>query len=138
VVVCGKKQRQCLPEELEIGDCWIALSLAQLSGLILCGRVSKHTDSLAIELVASTQGKTECKEWGTDGWQGDERVVPNEIDHYMNQVLTQRLERTNGSYGNRPDGGTDDKTNLVRCGSKRKSPYVWSSATSTGFGYIPV
>jgi IS1 family transposase len=85
-----------LPEELEIGDCWIALSLAQLSGLILCGRVGKHTDSLAIELVASTQGKTECKEWGTDGWQGDERVVPNEIDHYMNQVLTQRLERTNG------------------------------------------
>jgi hypothetical protein len=49
-----KKQRQCLPEELEAGDCWIALSLAQLNGLILCGRVGKHTNELAIELVAST------------------------------------------------------------------------------------
>lgn len=42
------------------------------------------------------------------------------------------------SYGNRPDGGTDDKTNLVRCGSRRKSPCVWSSATSIGFGCILV
>lgn len=58
----------CLPEELEVGDCWIAMSLAQLNGLILSGRVGKHSDSLAIELVASTQGKTNCTEWHTDGW----------------------------------------------------------------------
>jgi IS1 family transposase len=97
VVVCRKKQRQCLPEELEAGDCWIALSLAQLNGLILCGRVGKHTNELAIELVASTQGKTECKEWHTDGWQGYERVLPDdEVEHYISKVLTQRLERTNG------------------------------------------
>ena len=51
------------------------MRLAQLSGLILCGRVGKHTDSLAQELVSSTEGKTECKEWGTDGWQGYERVL---------------------------------------------------------------
>lgn len=74
----------------------MALSLAQLNGLILCGRVGKHTDSLAIELVASTEGKTECKEWGTDGWQGYEQVLPHEVDHYISKVLTQRLERTNG------------------------------------------
>ncbi len=43
----SKKQKRCLPEELEAGDCWLALSLAQLSGLILCGRVGKHTDQLA-------------------------------------------------------------------------------------------
>ena len=49
----------CLSDELEIGDCWLAMSLAQLSGLILCGRVGKHTDSLAIELVTSTEGKNE-------------------------------------------------------------------------------
>jgi hypothetical protein len=55
---CGrfalKKQKHCLPEELEAGDCWIALSLAQLSGLILCARVGKHTEELAQELVSST------------------------------------------------------------------------------------
>lgn len=38
---CGhllkKALHHCLPEELEAGDCWIALSLAQLSGLILSG-----------------------------------------------------------------------------------------------------
>lgn len=96
MVVRRKKQKHCLPEELETGDCWIALSFAQLSGLILCGRVGKHTNQLAIELVVSTEGKTECKDWGTDGWQGYERVLPNEVDHYVSKVLTQRLERTNG------------------------------------------
>lgn len=44
----GKKQKHCLPEELEAGDCWVGLSLAQLSGLILTGRVGKHTDSLGL------------------------------------------------------------------------------------------
>ena len=83
---CGrfalKKQKRCLPQELEVGDCWIALSLAQLSRLILCGRVGKHTDNLAIELVVSTEGKTSCKEWGTDGWSGYERALcSNEIEH---------------------------------------------------------
>ena len=79
-----------------MGDCWIALSLAQLSGLILCARVGKHTDELAIELVASTEGKTDCKEWHTDGWEGYERVLPDETEHYISKGLTQRLERTNG------------------------------------------
>jgi len=61
-----KNTHHYLPQELEAGDCWIAVSLAQLSGLILCGRIGKHTDELAQELVASTQAKTSCKEWGTD------------------------------------------------------------------------
>ncbi|MDZ4877050.1 MAG: hypothetical protein CLLPBCKN_006485 [Chroococcidiopsis cubana SAG 39.79] len=96
MVVRRKKQKHCLPEELEAGDCWIALSLAQLSGLILTGRVGKHTDELAQELVTSTQGKTECQEWGTDGWESYQRVLPNEVEHYISKTLTQRLERTNG------------------------------------------
>ena len=94
--ICAKKQKQCLPEELEAGDCWIALSLAQLSGLILTGRVGKHTDELAAELAVSTQAKTDCKEWHTDGWSGYERVLPDEIEHYISKALTQRSERTNG------------------------------------------
>ncbi len=53
--------------------------------------------SLAIEIVASTQGKTSCKQWATDGWQGYGRVLPNEVDHYISKLLTQRLERTNGT-----------------------------------------
>ena len=98
MVVCPKKQKHCLPEELEVGDCWIALSLAQLNGLILSGRAGKHSDSLAIELVASTQGKTNCTEWHTDGWKGYERVLGDcEVEHYISKALTQKLERTNGS-----------------------------------------
>jgi IS1 family transposase len=96
MVICRKKQKHCLPDELEAGDCLVALSLAQLSGLILTGRVGKHTDSLAQELATSTEGKTNCKEWDTDGWGGYERVLPNEVDHYISKLLTQRLERTNG------------------------------------------
>ena len=64
--------------------------------MILTGRVGKHTDELAIELVVSTEGKTNCKEWHTDGLDGYERTLPDEIDHYVSKVLTQRLERTNG------------------------------------------
>jgi IS1 family transposase len=97
VVICPKKQKYCLPEELVAGDCWIALSLAQLSGLILTGRVGKHTDELAAELVLNSQGKTECTEWHTDGWQGYARALHDDgVDHFISKVLTQRLERTNG------------------------------------------
>jgi insertion element IS1 protein InsB len=46
VVICFKKQKQCLPAELEAGDCWIAVGLANSSGLILAARVGKHTDEL--------------------------------------------------------------------------------------------
>lgn len=85
-----------MSDELDAGDCWIALSLAESSGLILSARVGKHTDELAQELVVSTEGKTVCKEWDTDGWGGYERVLPDEVDHYISKILTQRLERTNG------------------------------------------
>jgi hypothetical protein len=80
----------CLPDELVAGDCSIALSLAQLSGLILCGRVGKHTDELVQELVASTESKTDCQEWHTDGWEASERVLTPEASHYVSQALTQR------------------------------------------------
>ena len=96
MVICRKKQKQCLSNELDAGDCWIALSLAGSSGLILSGRVGKHTDELAQELVVSTEGKTKCKAWDTDGWGGYERVLPDEVDHCISKTLTQRLERTNG------------------------------------------
>ena len=78
MVICAKKQKwslsfaevQCLPEELEVGDCWIAISLASSSELILSARVGKHTDELLEDLVVSTEGKTECKEWNSDNWGG--------------------------------------------------------------------
>jgi len=34
----------CGPEELSVGDCWVALNLAKDSGLVLSGRIGKHTD----------------------------------------------------------------------------------------------
>ena len=63
MVFCAKKQKQCLPEDLEVGDCWIGISLAQASGVILAARFGKHTDELIDELVVSTEGKTSCKRW---------------------------------------------------------------------------
>jgi len=57
VVICAKKQKQCLPEELEVGDCWIAISLASSNGLILSARVGKHTDELLEELVVQYFGQ---------------------------------------------------------------------------------
>lgn len=79
-----------------MGDCWMAITLANTSGVILSCRVGKHTDSLLNELVTSTEGKTDCKDWNSDDWGGYERVLPWEIDHYIGKDRTQRLERTNG------------------------------------------
>ena len=96
MVICAKKQKQCLPEELVAGDCWIGLSLAVSSGLILAARVGKHTDELIEELVVTTEGKTDCKQWNSDDWGGYERVLPPEILDYIGKDKTQQLERTNG------------------------------------------
>jgi insertion element IS1 protein InsB len=48
------------------------------------------------ELVVSSEGKTACCEWDTDGWGGYERVLSAAVDHYIGKTLTQRNERTNG------------------------------------------
>ena len=47
-------------------------------------------------MVTSTEGKTDCQDWDTDGWGGYERVLPPEVQHRIGKVRTQRLERTNG------------------------------------------
>ena len=79
-----------------MGDCWIGLSQAKDSGLILSARVGKHTEKLIEGLVTSTEGKTDCQSWDTDGWGGYERVLPPEAQHYIGKDRTQQLERTNG------------------------------------------
>ena len=96
MVICFKKQKQCTTGELNKGDCWIGLSLAPSSGLILAARVGKHSDAFIAQLVMSTEGKTACKQFNTDGWGGYERVLPSEIQHDIGKDKTQRLERTNG------------------------------------------
>lgn len=58
--------------------------------------MGKHTDKLLQELVANTEGKTDCREWKTDGWGGYERVLGEEYGHQIGKKGTQRLERTNG------------------------------------------
>lgn len=96
MVVCAKKQKRCLPEEIEQRDCWLGLSLARESGLILSARVGKHTDAFFEELVVSTEGKTGVRLWYTDDWGGYERVLPPEVTHVVGKENTQRLERSNG------------------------------------------
>ena len=52
--------------ELTEGDYWIGMTQASSSGLILATRVGKHTDQFIAELIANTEGKTNCKHWYTD------------------------------------------------------------------------
>lgn len=96
MVIHPKKQKQCCPNELEVGDCWIGVSLDKGSGLILSTRVGKHTDEFLAELIANTEGKTDCQLWYTDDWGGYERVFTPEVIHRIGKENTQRLERTNG------------------------------------------
>jgi IS1 family transposase len=81
---------------LREGDCWIGLTQAAESGLILAARVGKHTDQFIEELIVNTEGKTDCKQWHTDDWGGYERVLPPEVRHIIGKDQTQQLERTNG------------------------------------------
>ena len=72
------------------------MSIADDSGLILAARVGKHTDELIEEIVVSTEGKTDCQHWNTDGWGGYERVLAEDVEHYIGKDRTQKIERTNG------------------------------------------
>ncbi len=69
-----KKPKQCLVQEPGAGDCWIGLSLASDSGLIVSARVGKHTDALIDPLVVNTEGKTSCSSGKRDDWGGYEGV----------------------------------------------------------------
>jgi IS1 family transposase len=85
-----------LPGELAVGDCWIGTTIATDSGLILSLRVGKHTDEFLAELVCSTEGKTACDQWRSDGWGAYERVLPEWITLWVGKAGTQKIERTNG------------------------------------------
>lgn len=58
--------------------------------------IFKRVDVILEELVVSTEGKTDCLDWNTDGWRGYQRVLPKEINHQVGKRKTQRLERANG------------------------------------------
>ena len=108
-----KKQKKCQSVELLTGDCWIGLSLATDSGLILAACVGKHTDDFLKELVVSTQGKTDCTDWNTEGWGGYERVLPPEIAHCIGKENTQRCSCELMEFlGNRRVAGIVVRTNL--------------------------
>ena len=64
--------------------------------LILFIIVGKHTDEFTSQLVVNTEGKTDCRQWDTDGWGGYERVLDSEVKHRISKKQTQQLERTNG------------------------------------------
>ena len=96
MVVCRKKQKQCLPEELEADDCWIGLSLANTSGLILAARVRKHTDEFIEELVVTAEGKTGCKHGIATIGVDMSASCHQRLSISLVKDGTQRLERTNG------------------------------------------
>lgn len=59
---------------LMIGDCWVEMTQNTGSGLILATGVGKHTDKFIGKLIVNTEGKTDCKQWHTDGGDGSERM----------------------------------------------------------------
>lgn len=67
MVICGKKQKNCQAAEMTAGDCRIWLSLDSSNGLILSAQVGKRVDRILEELVISTKGRTDCRDWNTDG-----------------------------------------------------------------------
>lgn len=73
------------------------MTIAEDSGLILSARIGKHTDKFLEELVCSTEGKTDCFEWYSDGWSAYERVLADWVTLWVGKAGTQKLERTNGT-----------------------------------------
>ena len=91
-----KKTKNCLLGELRVGGCRIGMTQAIGSGLILAVKVGKYTDEFIQELVVNKEGKTDCQQWCTDGWESYQRVLGNEVSHIIGKEQTQHLERTNG------------------------------------------
>ena len=58
--------------------------------IILAARVGKHTDELIEEIVVSTECKTDCQHWNTDGWGGYERVLAEYVEHYIGKDARKR------------------------------------------------
>lgn len=81
-----KKQKQCFPGKLEVGDCWIGVSLADSSGLILATRVGKHTDELIEALIVSSEGKTDCKQWNSDDWRATSASCPPQLSMTLAKI----------------------------------------------------
>ncbi len=80
-------------------------------------------------LLTSTEGKTECQQWDTDGWGGYERVLPPEVEHHIGKDRTQRLERTNGIL--RQQTGRwhrQQEAFLQGEGSRGETPYLKAGA----------
>lgn len=121
MVICLKNKKQCCAQELEVGDCWIGLSLADSSRLILAAGVCKHTDELIDELVVNTEGKTNCQQVNSDDWGGYERVLPPEIQHHIRKDKTQRCSYVlTALCDNKLADGIDAKTSLARYGNRQK------------------
>ncbi len=59
----------------------------------MSGRVGKYTDELAAKLLINNKGKIGYKNWDTDAWRADQRVLLEEV-HFISKALIQRLEHT--------------------------------------------
>ncbi len=113
-----KKQKHCQMNELTEGYCWIGMTQASSSGLILAARVGKHTDQFIEEQIVNTEGQTNCRQWHPDDWGGYERILPPFVEHIIGKDKTQQLERTNGIVRQQTGIGIADRINLVKPGSK--------------------
>lgn len=88
---------------------------------VLAARVGKHTDELIDQLVISTEGKTNCKEFNSDDWGGYERVLPPEIQHHIGKDKTQRCScELMALSDNKQEDGIDGKTSLAKYGNRQK------------------
>ena len=88
MVICLKKQKQCLSQEREAGDCWIGRSLANTSGLIGT-RVGKHTDTLIEQLVCLPKEKQTPSNSIVMTGEAVVRVLPPEIKYHIGCGKTQ-------------------------------------------------
>ena len=100
----------------------MGLSLAASSGLLLAARVGKHTDELIEELLITTEGKTDCKQWNSDNWGGKKRVLPPEIEHYSGKDRTRaiRADERNRQTANRTMASTTEYERLAEEGFPRQ------------------
>lgn len=80
-----EKQRPCIPDELMGGECWIRMTQAISSGLILATRVGKHTDEFISQLVVNTEDKTDCQQWHRRA-----RVFGSNVKHLTNIKVSAR------------------------------------------------
>jgi len=103
-----------------VGDCWIGLSLADSSGLILAARVGKHTDELIDQRWLAQKAKQLASDGTVMTGEGMNGYYPLKFFTTSARIRPNDWSAPMVSSGNRLEDGIVGRISLANYGIRRK------------------